>query len=51
MEFESVHMQSVAVRHDESYDGRKHGSYCNNIKNATDSSIESDCETTNLVCC
>ena len=35
MEFESGHMQSSAARYKKNYDGRKHGSYCNKIKNAT----------------
>ena len=35
MEFTSGHMQSVAARYKKNYDGRKHGQYCNQIKNAT----------------
>ena len=35
MEFESGHMQSAAARFKKNYDGRKHGQYCNQIKNAT----------------
>ena len=35
MEFTSGHMQSVAARYKKKYDGRKHGQYCNQIKNAT----------------
>ena len=35
MEFESGHMQSTAARHHKNYEGRKHGQYCCQIKNAT----------------
>ena len=35
MEFESGHMQRAASRHHKNYDGKKHGQYCNKIKNAT----------------
>ena len=35
MEFESGHMQSTAARYKKNYDGRKHGQYCNQIKNVT----------------
>ena len=35
MEFTSGHMQSVAARYKKNYDGRKHGQYCSQIKNAT----------------
>ena len=35
MEFESGHMQSTAARHHKNYEGRIHGKYCNQIKNAT----------------
>ena len=35
MEFESGHMQSAAARYKKNYDGRKHGQYCNQIKNVT----------------
>ena len=34
MEFESGYMQSAASRHHANYDGRKHGPYCNKIKNS-----------------
>ena len=35
MEFESGHMQSAVARFRKNYDGRKHGQYCNQIKNVT----------------
>ena len=35
MEFESGHIQEIAARHNENYDGREHGQYCSQIKNAT----------------
>ena len=35
MEFESGSIQEIAARHNENYDGREHGQYCSQIKNAT----------------
>ena len=35
MEFESGYIQDIAARYKKNYDGRKHGQYCNQIKNAT----------------
>ena len=35
MEFESGHMQSAVARFRKNYEGRKHGQYCNQIKNVT----------------
>ena len=35
MEFESGYIQEIAARHNENYDGREHGQYCSQIKNAT----------------
>ena len=35
MEFESGHIQEIAARHNENYDGREHEQYCSQIKKAT----------------
>ena len=35
MEFTSGYIQNIAARYKKNYDGRKHGQYCSQIKNAT----------------
>ena len=35
MEFTSGYIQDIAARYKKNYDGRKHGQYCSQIKNAT----------------